>query len=696
MLPYSKSTLQLAIVAACGLGFSNVTLAQTEQKTNDDIERIQVVKKRSHIFSEITEDAEKLVDMPGALGDPLQAAFALPGVVAAGGSMSEPAIRGSAPSDNYFEVDFMPAGYIFHDFGSSIFNKNLIRDFRLYSAGYGAQFSDATGAVFDVALRNPKNQDIKTTVDFTMFNAGIFVEGTITDDIAFYLSGRKSTLPLFFSEGEEVEDDDGEPTGITINEAPDDNDYQGKLVWDVNSQNMVSLAFNGAMDSAAANFNQKAEISLKNPEFQGDAIFERSFDSQSLIWDHYGENYHSKLGVGFLDHSGKLIYGRTAQNRQGFFEDESEKQTTYKYRLNYNMSDENSITLDAAYFDKDITYSFDTFLYVCTDLDPDCDLNKGERISGSNKAAVDSYFVGVNYQYALTENITADVGAQYQKNDYSSEDFIHPRLGLTYFMSDDSSVWMKYGEYNRLQDLETILPDTGNPNLVSQTSKHSVIGFQQQLDNEWSWSIETYYKTMADLPLALVEEDADAASRYANDVEGRAYGVELLVNKNKTDDWYGWMSLGYAKSERTDLRRDVTRDYYADTPLVFNAVFNYQISERWTGGFNFTARSGQAYTPIVGAKQNPEHPELFLPEYGEPFSERFDLYHRLDVRFERKTDFFGLDAQLIFEVMNLYAQDNTASIDLDYRKMTSSDNVILEEESDDFSMRPSIGFSFSF
>lgn len=265
------------------------TNALAEQVKGEQIERIQVVSKRSSVLTEITEDAEKLINMPGALGDPLLAVYALPGVVAAGGSMGEPAVRGSSPDDNYFEVDFMPAGYIFHDFGSSIFNKYLVQDFRLYSAGYGTSFSDATGAVFDVTLRNPKNQDIKTTLDFTMFKAGVFVEGAITDDISFYLSGRKSTLPLFFSEGEEIEDEDGENTGITINDAPDDYDYQSKFVLDINNNNVLSVLFTGAEDSAAASFSERADLSLKNPDFQGDADFARSFDSQNVIWDHYGK-----------------------------------------------------------------------------------------------------------------------------------------------------------------------------------------------------------------------------------------------------------------------------------------------------------------------------------------------------------------------------------------------------------------------
>ncbi|WP_372768549.1 TonB-dependent receptor plug domain-containing protein [Pseudoalteromonas sp.] len=673
---------------------ANCAVAKQAEKT--EIERIQVVSKRSSVLTEITEDAEKLINMPGALGDPLLAVYALPGVVAAGGSMGEPAVRGSSPDDNYFEVDFMPAGYIFHDFGSSIFNKYLVQDFRLYSAGYGTSFSDATGAVFDVTLRNPKNQNIKTTLDFTMFKAGVFVEGAITDDIAFYLSGRKSTLPLFFSEGDEIEDEDGESTGITVNDAPDDYDYQSKFVWDVNVNNVLSVLFTGAEDNAAASFSERADLSLKNPDFQGDAEFARAFDSQNIIWDHYGKGYQAKFGVGSLTHSGRLDYGRSSITPKGYFEEEKEDLITYKGRLNFTIAGDDLLTLDAAYFDKTISYEYDTFLYVCTELDPDCELAKGERITGKREVDIGSYFVGANYQYTLTDSLIADIGVQHQKNDYSDESFIHPRLGLTYHLNQEQSVWVKYGSYNRLQDISTILEDTGNPNLKSQTADQSVLGYQQFLADDWSWSIETYYKTMGDLPLALTEKDADQYLRYSNDVTGRAYGVDLLINKNKTDRWYGWMSLSYGKSERTDERLNITRDYYADTPLVFNMVFNYQISERWNGGFNFTARSGQSYTPIVGVRENPEFEGSFLPEYGEPFSERFDTYHRLDVRFERKTDFFGLDALLILEVMNLYAKDNTAYIDLDYSKVKSTDDLILIEESDDFEMRPSVGFSFTF
>ncbi|CAH9063607.1 hypothetical protein PSECIP111951_02936 [Pseudoalteromonas holothuriae] len=685
-----KLTFPLSPIMLCfALG------AQAQDKSNK-MEHIEVHYKRSSITSTITEDTEKLIEMPGAMGDPLRAVFALPGVVAAGGSMSEPAVRGSSPSDNIFEVDFMPAGYIFHDFGSSIFNRHIIQDFQLYSAGYGAAYSNATGAVFDVTLRNPKYQPINTTLDFTMFNAGMFIEGQATDNTAFYFSARKSTLPLFFSEGEELEDDDGEKNGVIINDAPDDHDYQGKWLWDINNNNTLTFNFTGAEDSAAAGFNERAELAQKTPEFQGDATYIRKFNSQSLLWDHYNKDYHLKVGVGVLDHSGRLEYGRQASLSTGYFEQEKEQQYSYKAQLNYRISPLHRLITDFAYFDNETMYTYDTFQYLCTELDPDCDIKKGERISGKQHIGIDSGFIGLTHVWQVTNKLQSELGVQLQHNDYTDEDFISPRLALNYYLSGSSTIIAKFGQYNRMQDVDYIIPQVGNPKLKSQTSEHFTLGFEQQLEHEWSWSVEGYYKTMDDLPLAIDASAPDAHLLYTNQVEGRAYGVDLLVSKNKTNNWYGWVSLSYAKSERTDTRQNITRDYFADTPLVFNAVLHYEINELWEGGFNFTARSGQAYTPIVGVRENPEHANRFLPVYGDAFSKRHDLYHRLDIRFERKTQLFGLDGKLILELMNAYGQDNISYIDLDYKKVNSVDDLYIKEEQDDFEMRPSIGFSVTF
>lgn len=674
---------------------SFTSFADDASPASQSIERVEIVYKRSSVTSDITEDAQKLMDMPGAMGDPLQAAYALPGVVAAGGSMGSPAVRGSSPSDNSFEVDFMPAGYIFHDFGSSIFNKNLVQDFQLYSAGYGSSYANVTGAVFDVTLRNPKYQAIATSVDLSMFNAGVFVEGQATNNSAFYFSVRKSTLPLFFKEGEELEDEDGELTGITVNSAPDDHDYQGKWVFDLNDNNILSFNVTGAEDSAAAGFSERADIAQKTPEYQGDARILKKFNSQSLVWEHFNKRLYVKTGLGHLSSNERLEYGKIATKTNGFFQDAKVTKTTLKTRANYRFNNEHRLIADLAYEDNETTFDYDAFLYVCTEQDPDCELTKRERITGRQQAQHDLINASLTHVWTPNDKWQTEVGVQSVRYQYSKETFVAPRVAVDYFLSGTQTLSFKAGSYNRQQDISYIMPEFGNPELKSQQANHATVGYKQQLENEWSWSLETYYKTIKDLPYAL-SADTPNSKLYSNDVEGRAYGVELLINKNKTDNWYGWLAVSAAKSERTELPTNTTRDYFADTPLVVNAVVHYDINEIWNVGFNFTARSGQSYTPIIAVRENPDFAGHFLPVYGEPYSKRHDFYHRLDIRAERKTDWFGLDGKLIFEIMNAYNQENIADIDLDYDKVTATSGVILEEESDDFVMRPSIGYSFKF
>ena len=70
------------------------------------------------------------------------------------------------------------------------------------------------------------------------------------------------------------------------------------------------------------------------------------------------------------------------------------------------------------------------------------------------------------------------------------------------------------------------------------------------------------------------------------------------------------------------------------------SLMQYSIIKLVNVGMVLTLQHEVGTYAIVEVRENPEFEGNFLPEYGEPFSERFDTYHRLDVRFERKTDFF--------------------------------------------------------
>ena len=116
------------------------TAADGASATTEDsakIERIQVNGSALPAASQTNDETEQLLKVAGIMNDPLAAVFSLPGVVYAGGDFGGmPAVRGSSPDDNAFLIDGLPAGYLFHMFGNSVFNEALLHDFHLDSGGF--------------------------------------------------------------------------------------------------------------------------------------------------------------------------------------------------------------------------------------------------------------------------------------------------------------------------------------------------------------------------------------------------------------------------------------------------------------------------------------------------------------------------------------------------------------------------------
>ncbi len=158
-----------AVVAmtAVLLGFTHPVTAQTNnapevserhqdiiRDPNAEIEEVIVSEKTNQDPTIMEEETKRLFTVAGAADDPLQAIFSLPGVTFSGDG--EPVIRGSAPQDNAYYIDLIPALYLFHIFGNSIFNKNLIHKFELYPSAFPSQFGNATGGGYRCELAGTK------------------------------------------------------------------------------------------------------------------------------------------------------------------------------------------------------------------------------------------------------------------------------------------------------------------------------------------------------------------------------------------------------------------------------------------------------------------------------------------------------------------------------------------------------------
>lgn len=685
-MTFFSSRTAIAIALSAGL----LPAAAEEAPTEAEItEEVWVISRRGSDFSVITEQAQYLVDMPGALGDPLLAVFSLPGVLFGAGEGGAPAVRGSSPADNLYQVDGMPAGYIFHPFSNSIFNENILQGFDLYSAGFGPEFGNATGAVFDITLRQPRNQPFSTTLDLSMLRAGAFIEGAVTERSEFYLSARASLMHLFI---DLVADDIEDEEGIRIQSAPRDTDYQFKYAWRPGQDSTLTLSANGATSLAAAEFTENATGVQISPDLRGDARIDHSFHNQSLRW--------SRLLVNAAELDLRLGHYRDDLDSfwgDGYFANIRLDSNILRADYTLPVRSNHTLSMGGELRNNQHQYDFRVVNYACTEFDPDCFLRRGDVVASTETLEVTFLQTHLNHHWAISNAWELDLGLQRQNNDYTNESFWHPRTALAWHFAPDWTASAAAGTYNRFPEVQTLLPSLGgNPELNSPTATHFTLGLNRELPQRWSWQLEVYYKWLDNLPLSMEQEDAEQDQPlYTPEVSGRAYGVDALINKELTERWYGWASLSYARSTRTNERTGDSNNYPLDTPMVFNLVSGYQINPLWHFGLRFTARTGQANTPIIGVQENPWFADSYLPIYGDPFSERLPTYHRLDLRLKRDITLFRHAGHFTIDLINALNTRNVLGRNLDYDRVDSTEELFTEDDVS-LGLFPSLGLSVTF
>ncbi len=667
---------------------SQASVANNAPSTNTTANNIEEVVVRGEVGTPLTEptlETQKLFAVPGAEGDPLQAIFSLPGVLFAEDDGGEPAVRGSAPEDNIFLVDGLPVTHIYHPFGFSVFNKHVIGDFSLLPAAYPAQYNAATGAVFDITLRDPRKQAMTYTLDYSLLRTGALMEGQIAENQAIYLSYRRSLIDVYF-DADDLNEDDGseDDEGINIINIPKMSDYQGKYVWNINEQNKLSVLFMGSKNDFALDIEEDAAEALIDPDIAGRISYDDKFNSQSVSWlSHNGQN-SLQITLGHINAEEDIALGT------GQFLTIKDETHIIKSRYSHPVNTDHTLTFGVESQKTETQYAFDLKINPCSDFQPDCFPNNDDRQQDKDTLSLSHYAIYAEDRWQMHPDINVTLGLNISDDSYYQEQLTEPRASVNWQYHSDWQLSLATGVYHRTPSPEQGLKDIGNPGLKNFKAKHYTTSLKHDPDNSWRWQVELYYKDLYDLPIALSETDPDVELNYVNEAEGKAYGIELLLEKDLTDKWYGWVSASFAKSERTDLRNNKTSDFTGDTPVVINAVLSYQINTQWNIGARYTWRTGAAYTPIIGLSPNPDYPTLFRPVYGELNAKRLPHYQRLDLRAEKQFLFAKKEASFIFEIINAFNNDNISGYSYDPKPTDSATNFSLDTEKG-LSFFPSIG-----
>lgn len=611
---------------------------------------------------------EELSRVPGSAGDPMRAVQSLPGVAMVSDDSSEPAVRGSRPSDNAYVVDFLPVGYLFHLGGfSSVFNPSLIRRFSLSSAAWSPEYPNVVGAVFDVNLRNPRTDRLGGQVDVSLLGANVLVEGPITSEISFFLAARRSWFDLLTDRIDDNEE------GVTAS-VPVYSDSQGRLLWNLNSRNRLRLDFSTANDRLDYEVKTGGRTAERDPILAGRGDEKVSYATVAAVWEtDIGNHATNRVALGQMTRADSFRLGGAGTVKL-------DQDITYlRQQFIYTGWQGHELSVGATLDSRQLRARLDFNFPRCTEFDPNCDISTAPRLVTDQRARQNVFAVSVNDRWELNKQWTAIAGLRLSREAYIDRNAAEPRLGLEYTPRADLTFSAGVGRHSQPPADEEALAVIGNPRLKPVQSDHVVLGVTQRLARGWSWRAEVYGKTFDNYAVS------DPVLNYRNGASGTARGVELLIKKDPAGSKLsGFASLSVSRSRRTIDATGESFPFAYDQPLIATVVGNYKYSDRWQFGLKWSYHTGSPDTPVVGTGLF--HDGRVRPIYGSINSERLPAYHRLDLRADAQvTPRFSYYLELI----NAYNRKNVAgySYSADYRSRKPIEQL---------SLLPSFGIKYTF
>lgn len=244
-----------------------------------------------------------------------------------------------------------------------------------------------------------------------------------------------------------------------------------------------------------------------------------------------------------------------------------------------------------------------------------------------------------------------------------------PRLALGYQISDQSTVKASYTRnvqnVHLLANSALSVPTdkwvlTNNNILTEIADQYSLGYYGESGEGVYSWSVETYYKTMQhqiDYRTGAQLETNDVVETDLLYGKGRAYGVETQLKKNR-GKLTGWISYTLSRSQlqidgiNNDQWYNATQDRTHNAAIV--AIYNP--NSKWTWSADWVYYTGNPVSYPSG-KYTADGRVVFY--YSERNGYRLPPYHRLDLAGTRhwpKKKWYQLE--LSFGVYNAYDRQN--------------------------------------
>ncbi|TXB61562.1 TonB-dependent receptor [Phaeodactylibacter luteus] len=706
-LGYETVTVPNILVTAGKQAVLNVSLQESVLQMDEVVVTAKVGKGQPQnemaTISVRSFNPEEVNRFSGGRNDVARLAGSFAGVAVADDSRNDIVIRGNSPTGVLWRLNGIPIPNPNHfaTLGTtggpvSALNPNLLKTSDFLTSAFPAEYGNALGGVFDLGFR-PGNRDEHEFMFQLAAFSGLeaMAEGPLNDQHkgAYLVSYRHSFV--------EVADYFGIPVGT--NATPNYRDLSFNLDFGNGKAGKFTLFGIGAMS---------------NIDFLGNEI-----DETDLFANPDEDAYAtSQMGIAGLRHNlivGENAYLRTVASvstaRSGYEQDNYLAEEGQKIRVTEVADVTNTFSL-SSFLNKKFNRRLTARMGLLAEhyqLDTQVDDREGRpdldgdgapdwfrvRDFDGGMTLLQAYAQGV---YRFTDELSLQAGLHGQWLIYNNTRALEPRLAINWQLHPRHRLNLGYGLHHQMQPLPVFFftendPQTGallrsNENLDFTQSSHWVLGYDWNVAPSWKARAEVYYQAIADVPVqpfpssfSMLNAGADfvfpEAGRLVNEGAGANYGLELTVEKFFSQGYYGLLTASFfdSKYEGSDKVRRNTA-FNNGYVVNFLAGKEFKIGKDKRNALTFDMRASRAggryYTPVdLAASQ--EAGEEVLDE-AKAFSERYDPYFRLDLKFGYQLNSKNkrLSQQFFIDLQNITAHENI--FDLRYNPQTQQINKVLQ------------------
>ncbi|MCP3102099.1 TonB family protein [Myxococcus sp. K15C18031901] len=631
------------------------------------------------------EEAQKT---PGTFGDPIRVLQALPGVARAPFISGDLLVRGSNPGQTATLMDGVRIPNLFHLLGGpSVVNAEFIDSLDFYPGGYGSQYGRAVGGVVDVTTRKGAADTVHGSVKVDLLDAGFFLEAPVTDGISVAASARRSyidtLLPAVLPKNE----------GETLSIVPVYWDYQLRVDFGAkrgttpepgtarNTGYIMAFGSDDKLKLVTGGEETDRDISLDTRtrfhRVKGDWTY-RKGDFTSVFTPYVGLDYFDISFGQYIEHDVISSLGA----REVMTLDVSSLLT-----LRTGLD----VYFEHVKVDVQAPAPGGTEYVPFPGNDPVSELIHEEPVINGFDGAL---FAEADFKFGAF-TVTPGLRGNFQRVNGTRNWLLDPRLWLRYTMSERTAIKGSLGLYSQPADTyQFIFSPYGNPLLDYQRAFQTSLGVEQRLGETWNVDVTGFFNrrfenVVSPGDLRPTSNGSFVQDRFVNMGIGKAYGVELMVKKERasaTDKWSGWLSytLSHAEDGRAGAKPRGDNPLGQDGPPgsdeetyglspwdqthILTLVANYILGNGWEVGGRFRLTTGRPTTPLT-------HPHdiydsdtnNYQPTYGPFRSARTSSFHQLDVRVEKGWRFDNWTLALYMDVQNIYNAENVEFIFNDYR-----------------------------